>query len=255
MSHDTVAVSVVSHGQGALVKGLLGDLARSCATPLRVLLTVNITETLPFSESDFPFPVATVRNPRPRGFGANHNAAFSRTDCPYFCVVNPDVRIVRDPFPTLLSALSDPGVAVAAPLVRNPAGGVEDSARRFPTLPALLWKLVVPGPRSDYAVAGAPVEPDWVAGMFMLFRVDAFAALRGFDERYFMYYEDVDLCARARALGMRVLLHPGAEVVHDARRASHRSPRHAWWHLRSIVRFLMGPRTGPDTGPYQRMDR
>jgi GT2 family glycosyltransferase len=250
VSAETVAVSVVSHAQGALVENLLKDLARCCATPLRVILTVNVPERLPFSEGSFPFPLAIVRNDRPRGFGANHNAAFARAGCPYFCVVNPDIRVVDDPFPALVSVLSDPGVAVAAPLVRNPAGGVEDSARHFPTLSALLCKLVARGPRAEYVLAGAPIEPDWVAGMFMLLRVEAFAGLSGFDERYFMYYEDVDLCARARALGLRVVLDPRAQVVHDARRASHRSPRHAWWHVRSIVRFLAGP-----AGRSQRMDR
>jgi GT2 family glycosyltransferase len=255
VSPEAVTVSVVSHAQGALVQALLEDLARSCAGRLRVILTVNIPERLPFSEGDFPFPLAIVRNERRRGFGANHNAAFSRAQSPYFCVVNPDVRIVSDPFPALVAALSDPGVAIAAPLVRNPAGGIEDSARRFPTLPALLSKLLARGSRPDYAVAGAPVEPDWVAGMFMLLRADAFARLQGFDERYFMYYEDVDLCARAGALGLRVVLDPRAQVVHDARRASHRSPRHAWWHVRSIVRFLTGPHAVQDAGRAQRMDR
>ena len=243
VSPEAVAVSVVSHAQGALVKNLLEDLAR-CATPLRVVLTVNVPESLPFSERSFPFGLVVLRNERPRGFGANHNAAFAHAGCSYFCVANPDIRIERDPFPVLKRALSDDGVAVAAPLVRNPAGGIEDSARRFPTLPGLLRRALAGTPGHDYPVADGPIQPDWVAGMFMLLRPQVFAKLR-FDERYFMYYEDVDLCARARALGLRIVLDPRAEVVHDARRASHRRPRHAWWHLRSIVRFFSESRARP----------
>jgi GT2 family glycosyltransferase len=64
-----------------------------------------------------------------------------------------------------------------------------------------------------------------------------FAALGGFDERYFMYYEDVDLCARVREAGLDVRLDPAARAVHAAQRDSHRRPRYLAWHLRSMLRF------------------
>jgi N-acetylglucosaminyl-diphospho-decaprenol L-rhamnosyltransferase len=65
-----------------------------------------------------------------------------------------------------------------------------------------------------------------------------FRELRGFDERYFLYYEDVDLCRRLRKRGYEVVLVPSASAVHDARRESHRNLRHLSWHLASIARFL-----------------
>jgi GT2 family glycosyltransferase len=233
-----VAVSVVSHAQGALVKELLADLQR-CATPIEVILTINIPETLPFAAPDFRFPLRIVANAAPRGFGANHNAAFALADAPYFCVLNPDIHIDSDPFPALIEALADPGVAVAAPLVRNSRGGIEDSARKFPTLSRLLKKLFGAAMTLDYEIGGAPIEPDWVAGMFMLIRRERYAALRGFDERYFLYYEDVDLCARARLAGGRIVLDPRAEVVHEARRASRRHPRLALYHAASLLRYFL----------------
>jgi len=82
------------------------------------------------------------------------------------------------------------------------------------------------------------LEPDWVGGMFMLFRSDLYKTLGGFDEGYFLYYEDIHLCARLRVAGMRVVLEPKAEIIHDAQRASHRDLRHAWWHATSILRFF-----------------
>lgn len=236
---ERIAVSIVSHGQGALVKDLLDDLARCKATPLEVIVTVNIAETLPFSESAYGFGLQVARNAAPRGFGANHNAAFRMASSPLFCVVNPDIRLDADPFPPLVSALSEPGVAIAAPLVRNRGGTVEDSARAFPTPGAILRKALGAAQALDYAIDAAAVEPDWVAGMFMLFPSSAFARLRGFDERYHLYYEDVDLCARARLDGQRIVLDPRAQVLHDARRESRRRPRHAWWHARSMLRFFL----------------
>lgn len=173
-----------------------------------------------------------------KGFGANHNAAFARCRTPYFCVCNPDIRLPADPFPSLISNFTGETVAVAGPLVRNPAGAVEDSARRFPTAATLLKKIFVDRREPDYPTGRGPLEVDWVAGMFMLFRSDAYRAIGGFDEGYFLYYEDVDICRRLRKAGEAVIYEPRAEVVHDARRASRRDPRLALHHLRSIVRFL-----------------
>ena len=91
----------------------------------------------------------------------------------------------------------------------------------------------------DYEVGQTALSPDWVAGMFMLFRAPVFGELHGFDERYFLYYEDVDLCRRLRSRSYEVRLLPTISVVHDARRESHRSLRHMRWHLASILRFIL----------------
>lgn len=73
----------------------------------------------------------------------------------------------------------------------------------------------------------------------MLFRRDAFEAVGGFDERFHLYYEDVDLCARIRLSGKEVILCRSVEVIHDARRESHRNMRYFAWHLVSMLRFFM----------------
>jgi GT2 family glycosyltransferase len=236
---DEVTVSIVSHGHGPLVLSLLADLAGTCPAGLRVLLTLNIPESLDVVADRYPFPVAVIHNPAPKGFGANHNAAFAQAHTPFFCILNPDIRITRNPFPPLLAELKRPGIGVAAPKIVNPGGGTEDSARRFPTPAFLIRKLFGLTPTLDYDIAGEPLSPDWVAGMFMVFRRDAFAEVSGFDERYFLYYEDVDLCHRLRRHGYDVRLVPCAEAIHDARRESRRSLPHLRWHVASLARFLL----------------
>jgi GT2 family glycosyltransferase len=238
MAPPTLTVSVVSHRHGALVAALLGDLARHCRESIEVVLTLNEKESLEFSPRDLPFALDLIRNEKPRGFGANHNAAFRRARAEYFCVVNPDIRLETNPFPDLVDVLRTPGVAVAAPLVCNSGGEVEDSARKFPTLALLLRKMMGPRLPLDYAYDAPVIYPDWVAGMFMMFRRDLFESLNGFDERYFLYYEDVDLCARSRAQGLQVALVTTARVVHDARRTSRRNLRHALWHAQSALRYF-----------------
>jgi GT2 family glycosyltransferase len=232
-------ISIVSHGQGALLEPLLIDLARlqTLQSESEIVVTLNIPEAEPSVRLDGAIPLRIIRNSRPKGFGANHNAAFRNGDSDYFCVLNPDIRLPTDPFPALMQALSDARVGVAAPQIVSPAGALEDSARAFPTPAAILGKALG---RSTAAHTPGP-HPDWVAGMFMLFRSPVFAGLDGFDERYFLYYEDVDLCARLRLEGYEVALCPQASAIHAARRTSHRNARYMARHLASMARFFLSP--------------
>jgi len=233
-----VSVSVVSHGQANLVNNLLSDLVRCNSVPLQVILTLNLDEPLPFAETGHPFPLTVIRNVRPKGFGANHNAAFQHTEGRFFCVVNPDIRLPANPFPMLVSDLADHQVGVVAPLVKTIDGTIEDSARRFPTPLTILSKLIGRPQTADYPPLEFPFSPDWVAGMFMLFRKDTFSRLNGFDESYFLYYEDVDICARMQKIGLRAVSDPRISCVHDARRTSHRNLRYMSWHLKSMAKFF-----------------
>jgi GT2 family glycosyltransferase len=238
MPERDITLSTVRNHQTRLVTQLIEDHKRACPNHAPQQLKENVEDSVPLATSALSCPVERIVNQQVKGFGANHNAAFTRCRTPYFCVVNPDIRLPTDPFPPLVQALSDPRVAVAAPLVRNPAGGIEDSARRFPTFPILLRKALGGRSGPDYPTDKGPVEVDWAAGMFLLFRSKAFRSVRGFDERYFMYYEDVDLGRRLRMLGMRVMYAPASSVVHNARRGSRRNAGLALHHLRSVLRFF-----------------
>ena len=116
---------------------------------------------------------------------------------------------------------------------------MEDSARHFPSLIDLVLKALhrYDG-RLQYVLGDPPLPAPWVAGMFMLLRSKDYAALAGFDEGFFLYYEDVDLCARVWNCGRSVMLCPSVHVVHDARRASRRNLRHMLWHATSMARYL-----------------
>ncbi len=235
-----LTVSIVSHGQGELVAALLADIGPHVATPLRVILTINLPEPEEaWAKHSHPFEIEVIRNPVRNGFGANHNAALALARGELFCVLNPDIRLRSDPFPVLVAALADRRTGVAAPLVTNPDLAPEDHAREFPSLFALAAKALGGRPRTPPPQGGTMYHPDWVAGMFMLLRTGTLRSVGGFDERYFLYYEDVDLCARMCERGLEVSVCPAASVIHAARRESRANPRYALWHLRSALRFLV----------------
>ncbi len=232
-----IAVSIVSHAHGAMVVRLVSSLLEYPEVA-QIIVTRNIPEIL---ELPADARITLIDNASPKGFGANHNAAFKHCCQPYFCPLNPDIELIADPFPQMLGLLErDESVALAAPAVLSPSGALEDSVRYFPTIASLVRKLLS-GADGRYSVTlgQPPFSPEWVAGMFMLFRSQNYSRLGGFDERFFLYYEDVDICVRAWKAGMGVVVCPSVTVVHDARRDSHRSFRHLRWHLTSMARYFL----------------
>jgi N-acetylglucosaminyl-diphospho-decaprenol L-rhamnosyltransferase len=235
-----ITLSIVSHNQKALLGLLLDDLQRVCSFhPLQVIVTHNLPEGNPFQNQRFLFPLEIIENVRPQGFGANHNQAFQRARGDFFCVLNPDLRFSRDPFNSLCQLLAgSPQVGVVAPMVHNEFSEPADNARFFPTPVRIFKRMVIRENRLDYPPDRTPRSVDWLAGLFLLFPSPLFAAIKGFDEKYFLYYEDVDICARLRLTGYRELLDPRVQVIHQARRHSHRKIKYLGWHLASTFRFF-----------------
>lgn len=247
-----ISVSIVSHGHGDMVVGLVGRILQ-CPLVSQVFVVWNIVEQASLPQDH---RIIEINNPTARGFGENHNSAFQRASGDYFCVLNPDVTLVGDPFPQLLKTLQANGAALVAPRIISPSGTVEDSVRRFPTAPGLLAKLFLgdEGRISPPSVAHVTFV-EWVAGMFMLFRSSDFGSIGGFDERFFLYYEDVDICARLHLKGAVIVADLAVDVVHDAQRASRRSLRHARWHLSSMARYLLRYRMGFSKIPIAKVGR
>lgn len=237
-----ISVSIVSHRQADMVRELLVDINNVCHDcSLEVILTLNLPESLNLNTCDFSFPVLMHSNAIPKGFGENHNQAFRLASGDYFCVMNPDIRLNRNPFEALLASSVDSGIGMVAPVVLGADGAPEDSARHFPTFTKILKKIFTKSWTSDYVMQDKPIDVDWAAGMFMLFPRSVFERIKGFNERYFLYYEDVDICARLHLAGLRVVVCPAARVVHHAQHSSHRSLKYLRWHLTSLIRFLTSP--------------
>lgn len=229
-----LTISIVSHGHGPLVKALLADLAALPAPRPRVILTSNIAGDDAFLADMAGLDVTRVINASPQGFGANHNAAFALSTSRWFCILNPDVRLPTPPFDRLIAA-AGPSTALVAPRIVGTDGRDEDAVRANLTP----WSLLTRHLGGHRTVDAGGFR--WLAGMFMLVRADAFAAVGGFDSRFFLYCEDYDLCARLALAGYRLMLARDVAVVHDARRDSRRSATHLRWHLASLARVWTSP--------------
>jgi GT2 family glycosyltransferase len=143
--------------------------------------------------------------------GANRGAAATRGDVLVF--LNPDARLERGAIRALVGALAAvPGAGIAGGGLVDARGRWQPGAARFHPVAHLLLDTT-PG-RLAARWRRAPYAVDWVYGTFMAVRRDVFRQLGGFDEGYFLYGEDLDLCHRAAAVGVRTIHVPGARAVH-----------------------------------------
>lgn len=176
--------------------------------------------------TDFP-RVGLICNDRNVGFGAAHNQAMRGAKGRYLLVLNSDASPVPGALRTLVDFLeAHPRVAVAGPKLRYPDGTVQPSRRRFPTLATLfLESTQLQRLSPDNKVLGRyyvadrsddePQEVDWLVGACLGVRTSAALGVGLFDERFFMYSEELDWCRRFRAAGWGVAYVPSAEVVHS----------------------------------------
>jgi GT2 family glycosyltransferase len=235
VSQRLITISVVSHEHGDDIPNLLADLAAfGPQTISEVIVTLNVPEAELsdwIEAHDWPFKVNLIHNSNPMGYGANHNQAFARCGTPYFCVVNPDIRLTRDPFPRLIDALDNPLAGCSYPLQSNGHGVPRDFARAVPTPVALLRRYLLP------SSVLRPQPHHWINGAFMLFRSKTFSVIGGFDANYFMYCEDVEICLRLHLIGLQIFPVPQAVVLHAAQHASRRHFKHFRWHIGSLWRL------------------
>ena len=188
-----------------------------------------------------------VDNPRPLGFAANANQGLARTSAPFVVIANPDTEAAPDAVALLREfAESRPRCGIAGPQLFYPDGTHQPSRRHFPTVGGTLVRRTplrkVLNPDYHY-YDDRPEQPDgadWMLGAFLLLRRRMLEELRGFDEGYRLYGEDIDLAYRAEKAGWERWYVPAARVTHVHARVSDRRffTRHTLWHWRGIARFV-----------------
>ncbi len=232
-----LTVSIVSHGHATWLERLVPQVL-NCTAVGQVLVTLNLPEKLSLPED---VRLKVIQNTIPKGFGANHNQAFAYAQHDAFVVLNPDVFLPdNNVFALLLNESIMHGAGIVSPMALSVHGEREDNWRQFPTWSLLVGKLFG-GDGGRYSFSDNSLDAfsiDWASGLCLLIRRKVYETLRGFDERFFMYYEDVDLCVRAWRAGFRVLACPEAKLVHEGQRASHRHLKHGRWHVISLLRYF-----------------
>lgn len=245
-----VAAVVVNFESGTALTECLRTLMSE--SPAEVVVVDNGSRDGSVEPVRRDFPTVEVVVPgRNLGYGAAANRGAAASTAELILVCNPDLSIHPGALAALVAVLDQqPDVAVTGPLIRTPAGDRYPSARQFPSLidaggHALLGLFVPNNPftrnyqRSDMAPTDdTPQQVDWVSGSCFLVRRSAFEAVGGFDEAYFMYAEDADLCWRLAGSGWSTAYVPASEVLHvQGVSTDHHPYRMIVEHHRSLIRF------------------
>jgi N-acetylglucosaminyl-diphospho-decaprenol L-rhamnosyltransferase len=192
--------------------------------------------------------IRLIENPTNRGLSAAWNQGARAVDAPWILFLNPDAEIARGDLAALVQVGERrPDVAVVGPVIRNPDGTIYESGRPFPGVVQAVGHAFVgpfvPGNRFTRAYRqttwdrSTEREVDWVSFSAMLVRRSAFDEVGGFDEGFWLYGEELDLCTRLRDAGWKVLASPALEVVHVGGVSTGRSRRTHVMHSQGVYRY------------------
>ncbi len=257
---EELTVVTVTYSPGPHLGRFLASLPHATDRPVRVVMADNgSTDGAPEEAVECYSNARLVRTGANLGYGTAVNRAvfeyLGDADAEFFIVANPDVQWGPGSIDALLEAAQRwPEAGALGPLIRDPDGSIYPSARHQPSLVRGSMHAVV-GPlwKSNPWTAAYRqdrIEPSerpvgWLSGSCLLLRKAAFDEIQGFDERYFMYMEDVDLGDRLLRAGWQNVYVPTAEILHDKGHATGRDPaRNLAAHHTSTYTFLADRHSG-----------
>jgi GT2 family glycosyltransferase len=186
------------------------------------------------------------------GFGAGHNVIINKikSASKFHLILNPDVSFKAAVITNLISELeNDKTLAMIAPKVLFPNKTHQYSCRRYPSVSELLARrfiflkpffksVVLQGTYRDKNLNN-PFFAEYITGCFHLYKTTDFVALQGFDDRYFLYMEDVDICKKIDALGKKKLYYPNEEIIHVLKQGSSNNLKLFLRHTSSAVKYFL----------------
>jgi GT2 family glycosyltransferase len=179
------------------------------------------------------------------GFGKGHNYVLDRLDSKYHGIINPDILLTEDSLGKLIAYMNETNVGIAVPKLVDESGEMIKAYRRDLTVWDMFIRMCAPGlfkkrkayhtmDDMDYTKA---FDVPFAQGSFLVIQTDLYKQLKGFDDRFFMYMEDADLCKRVNEVSV-VRYFPDTAVVHKWEKGSHKSMKLFKIHLQSMYRYF-----------------
>ena len=200
-----------------------------------------LKEFCDFSEIEYVFVEKNI------GFGSAHNLVLNNLKglSKYHLILNPDVIFEPEILSKLIGELeSNNELALVSPKVVYPNGEQQYTCRKYPSFLELiyrrfgLFKSFTRKQEYRKEDLNQSFYPDFFQGCFLLFNTSDFVAISGFDERYFLYMEDVDICRRIDEYGKRKMYIPDAEITHEHRRGSSQKIILLYYHISSAIKYF-----------------
>jgi GT2 family glycosyltransferase len=230
MHTPRLAVITINHQHGEMITKMIDSLTALAQSdqPAQIFVINNVEDEAVKTWLTTEHPEITlIENAHPKGFASNINATIRQHPAfDFYLLINPDVICLPEMIPALVRKMSeDSEVGVAGPKLLNMDGSVQPSRRRFATFPVLILRaLHVDALFKNLSAVDrylmndvrfdSDVEVDWITGAVMLLRKQALDEVGLFDEQFYMYFEDEDLCCRMWQQGWKVCYLPDAQAYH-----------------------------------------
>lgn len=202
------------------------------------------TESLLLLEQQYA-DVTCVATGKNLGFGGGHNFVLKDLNSRFHAIVNPDIILREDAFSALLTFMQDESIGMCVPRLTDEDGELLSVYRRELTVWDMFLRMFLKGAfkkrQAHHTMQDAdysrPFDVPFAQGSFLLIRTELFKKLNGFDERFFLYMEDADLCKRVNAQS-RLVYCPYATVVHKWERGSHKNGKLFKLHVQSMIAYF-----------------
>lgn len=245
-----IFIAVVSHGHGELIERLnvLGSLSRNKEIVVAVKTNIPDVKLKMYCKDN---NIVFLDGEYFYGFGYNNNAIFKyclselkMTEKDYFVVLNPDLIIDDCRILKLVNRMRSEKVCFATINLFKDSffTSYDQSVRRFPGAIDFINSFLFKKNNTclNREKIHKPMLVDWCAGSFMVYTVAHYMRLLGFNTRYFMYCEDIDICYRSHLIGERVRYYPDIKAQHLAHHSNRRFlSKHFFWHVKSIFVYLL----------------
>ena len=186
------------------------------------------------------------------GYGKGNNIAIENAEeSKYFLILNPDVFIKEDTLEKMIQYMDrNPDIGIGIPKVLNLDGTQQFLNKRYPSIFSLFIRRFVPkflhflfsGTLENYEMRDLNQDENYevpfISGAFMLFRRDVLDKINGFYPRYFLYFEDVDICRKVQKIGFRTSYYSKASIVHLWKRASHGNWKITFVFIANMIRYF-----------------
>ena len=247
-----VTLVIVSWNGREMVRQCLQSIEKHLDYPHQVVVIDNNSsdKTADLVAEKFP-SVHLMRNSTNRGFAAAVNQGLAQSTGEYLVILNPDTELTSEPFRQLIEQLqADPTIAAIGPEILHTDGSHQPSVRRFPgwfdqaiTLLKLRHLLSRTWLMQRYLHDPHPqrAEVDQIMGAAMVIPRTMFQRLGVFDAGYWIWFEEVDWCRRARLAGYKVVYDPISSIIHHGGQSFQQvmSWRKQWWYVRSLYRYAL----------------
>ena len=185
-----------------------------------------------------------IFNGKNKGFGKAHNVVIPKLTSKYHLILNPDITFEPGVIPNLINELKkQKKVSMISPKVVYPNGELQYICRRNPTFFELVYRRL--GIKKEFTQQreyrnqdlSKPFHPEFIHGCFMLFKTEDFKSIKGFDERYFLYMEDADICRKITNTKNKILYFPSEKITHIHQRESSKKMKLFYHHLISAIKY------------------